>query len=74
MLGVLVTAATLATVALIPRGGGDANPADPGDVAACADVVDSDAFDSDAFNFGDAVACNGAVRRTDDYRSVEPPE
>ena len=49
VLVVLVTAATLAALASIPRDDSDANQDRPADTGTCAD-----AFDSDAFNFGGA--------------------
>jgi hypothetical protein len=51
VLVVLLTAAALTAFALMPSDGSDANEDRPADTVTCAD-----AFNSDAFNFGDACA------------------
>lgn len=66
VLAIVTAAAILTAVAVLQRGGSDAKIGPTGNVADCAnalDAGDSNAFDSNAFNFGDAVACADGRRR-----------
>jgi hypothetical protein len=68
-LALLLTAVALAAALLLREGSdvGSEGPADDG--AACAE-----AFNSEAFNFGDAVACGQSDRRAGDGAPREPPK
>jgi hypothetical protein len=70
----LLIAVALATALLLREGSvaGSEGPADDG--AACAEASNSEAFSSDAFNFGDAVACGQSARRSGDAGPHEPPK
>ena len=62
VLAIVTAAAILTAVAVLQRGGSDAETGPTGSVADCAnalDAGDSNAFDSNAFNAGDAIACSG---------------